>query len=342
MKRMEILLHLFEPDSASASYIPLRHLARLVDVPVERLRRFQLAVRRGSTGPKSPQAEHARTCVRAHFTLEQADLRRQSYMTLLQRVRMLQKGGQHPHCNARCLRLAYKRLGVKLKRVVVRRGFRRADDYANTEKDRRMLLELQEAMRGQACGPVEDWVFVDECVFSCKTYKKSAWAQTGQNITQSEHLGPMPCLAVLAAVSMRRGLICFHVRPKSFTASSFRDFLLDLRAEHTCERVQLFADNCGIHRARIVTQLAAEQKIDFHWNVCYAPQYNGIEYVWAIAKATFRKFQLQRMLGLNSMSFEECVFASMAELDKDQVARCCRRGVDNLLAGRGADTCPAE
>ena len=64
-------------------------------------------------------------------------------MTLLQRVRMLQKGGQHPHCNARCLRLAYKRLGIKLKRFVLRRGFRRADDYANTEKDRRMLLELQ-------------------------------------------------------------------------------------------------------------------------------------------------------------------------------------------------------
>jgi len=196
-------------------------------------------------------------------------------------------------------------------------------------------------MGGQTSGPIEDLVFVDECVFSCKTYKKLAWAPIGQNVMQSENLGTQPCLAVVAAVSMRRGVICFHVRPKSFTAPTFRDFLEDVRAEHTSERVQVLADNCSIHKAKIVREYAAKAKIDLHWNVPYQPQWNGIEYAWAIAKRTFKKFQLQRMLGLNTMTFEECVYASVSELDKDEVARCCLKGVKNLLAGIGPDKCPA-
>ena len=36
--------------------------------------------------------------------------------------------------------------------------------------------------------------------------------------------------------------------------------------------------------------------MDLHFNVPYGPQFNGIEYVWNIAKQRLRKLQLQRML----------------------------------------------
>ena len=44
-------------------------------------------------------------------------------------------------------------------------------------------------MFGQLSGQLSDCIFVDECVFSCKTYKQMAWAETGHNVKQSEHLG---------------------------------------------------------------------------------------------------------------------------------------------------------
>ena len=53
---------------------PLRHFAHLVDVPVERLRRLQLADKRDSNATKTFKAEHARTFLSANFTLVYADL----------------------------------------------------------------------------------------------------------------------------------------------------------------------------------------------------------------------------------------------------------------------------
>ena len=66
-------------------------------------------------------------------------------------------------------------------------------------------------MFGQSSGQLSDWIFVDECVFSCKTYKQMAWAETGHNVRLSGRLSAQPLVAV-ATVSMRSGKICFYVR----------------------------------------------------------------------------------------------------------------------------------
>ena len=47
-----------------------------------------------------------------------------------------------PALPKRCLRLAYARLGIKYKKVVAQRGFRRPDDPVNSEKDSQILLGL--------------------------------------------------------------------------------------------------------------------------------------------------------------------------------------------------------
>ena len=95
--------------------------------------------------------------------------------------------------------------------MVAQRGFRRPDDPVNSEKDSQILLGLQNALFGESSGQLSDWIFVDECVFSCKTYKQMAWAETGHNVRLSGRLSVQPWLAV-ATVSMRKGIICFHAR----------------------------------------------------------------------------------------------------------------------------------
>ena len=87
---------------------------------------------------------------------------------------------------------------------MAQRGFRRPDDHVNSEKDSQILLGLYNAMFGQSSGQLSDWIFVDECVFSCKTYKQMAWAETGHNVRLSGHLSAQPFVAVATGIHAQR------------------------------------------------------------------------------------------------------------------------------------------
>ena len=85
-----------------------------------------------------------------------------------------------------------RQAGHQVQVVVAERGFRRPNDLVNSEKDREVLLGLQNAMFGQPSGQLPDWIFVAECVFSCKTFKQMAWAETSYNGKQSGQLSAQP------------------------------------------------------------------------------------------------------------------------------------------------------
>jgi hypothetical protein len=130
---------------------------------------------------------------------------------------------------------------------------------------------------------------MDECVFSHKSYQKLAWAEKHTNIIQSQSLGSQPCVAVMAAVSIDKGLILFHKRPKSFNAKSFCDFLEDLRDSLGHDRpAKIMLDNCRIHKAGDSYVYAYRYNFELLFNQPYCPWYNGCEYVWSIAKHRFK------------------------------------------------------
>ena len=56
------------------------------------------------------------------------------------------------------------------------------------------------------------------------------------------------------------------------------------------EKLALFWDNCRIHLATMVKELAASNEIDIELvlNVPYRPDMNGIELLWAEAKRRYR------------------------------------------------------
>lgn len=64
------------------------------------------------------------------------------------------------------------------------------------------------------------------------------------------------------------------------------------------------------------------------FNVPYHPELNGIELVWAIAKKRFKELQLQRLLGTIDASFVDCIHKVMGDLTREEVARCCRNGLN--------------
>lgn len=78
-------------------------------------------------------------------------------------------------------------------------------------------------------------------------------------------------------------------------------------------------DNCRIHKALISQECSQECHFDFLWNQPYSPWYNGIEYVWAIAKSRFKGLQLQRMMGTNNASFTENISSVLASISLQEV-----------------------
>ena len=149
--------------------------------------------------------------------------------------------------NARKLRLSYRRLGIWYKNVDLKRGGRRPYQYDLLLQDQQKLDILESRLLGKALsnGAI---VFLDECVFTTKSYKPMAWSSKGTNISQSQLLKLQPCVAVLAAVSIDRGLILFHQKNKSFNSALFIDFLTDLRtAIGHVKPIEIVLDNCKIH-----------------------------------------------------------------------------------------------
>ena len=91
-------------------------------------------------------------------------------------------------------------------------------------------------------------------------------------------------------------------------------------------------DNASIHRAKATA--AHAESLDFRivWNVPYHPEFNGIEYVWSIAKSNFKKIQLQRMLSTTTCTFKEGIWRSLSAVSFEQVQNCIRHGTHNLDA----------
>ena len=68
----------------------------------------------------------------------------------------------------------------------------------------------------------------------------------------------------------------------------------------------IMLDNASIHRSKATVEHARSLDFTIVWNVPYHPEFNGIEFVWAIVKKKFRDLQLQRMLGTSPcLSFRQ-------------------------------------
>jgi hypothetical protein len=129
-------------------------------------------------------------------------------------------------------------------------------------------------------------------------------------------------------VSIAEGLIHYEIRAKAFFGSSFADFLVRLHDIAGRRPMTVLLDNCRIHMTNLVKNVARAFRIKLVFNVPYHPELNGIELVWAIAKKRFKELQLQRLLGTIDASFVDCIHKVMRDLTREEVARCCRNGLN--------------
>ena len=96
-----------------------------------------------------------------------------------------------------------------------------------------------------------------------------------------------PCVAVLAVIDVKEGLVHYITRKKSIKKADFIQFLTELKSKCP-ERLTLFLDNCSVHRAHDSQDKMRELDILPHWNLPYRPDLNCIEIYWSQAKIKYR------------------------------------------------------
>ena len=99
-------------------------------------------------------------------------------------------------------------------------------------------------------------------------------------------------MAVIGAISAKRGVIHTYMRAKSIKTDAFLEFLRELK-EKTPHPCTLLLDNASYHRTAVVQEFARENDITIIYNVPYTPWLNGIEEYWALAKRAFKKKMLE-------------------------------------------------
>ena len=120
---------------------------------------------------------------------------------------------------------------------------------AKDEENRLKIIE--ELDRAQTSGSLV--VYLDECMFTQKTYLDTAWSNRRQNVTLSRQRMNQKALALIFACSLEKGVEHCQIYPKSVNAVKFIEYLRNLRAsERTARRIFLFMDNLAVHKTKDV------------------------------------------------------------------------------------------
>lgn len=177
-------------------------------------------------------------------------------------------------------------------------------------------------------------IMIDECVFSQRSYKQYAWAAVGCNVTASVNWKSERAIAVLGAISSRRGLILWVHREKSMRGQDVEDFLGRLAAltDNIGDAVVLL-DNATIHKTNAVRQMAEDKSINLTYNVPYQPQFNGIELFWGQAKKLFRDKVLEIKTGaINARPLAQVVAESIEGVSDYNIKAFCDHSVRLVLS----------
>jgi transposase len=98
-----------------------------------------------------------------------------------------------------------------------------------------------------------------------------AYSAKGTNVCVAEVASSVQALAVVAGISLDKGLETFHIEPRSINSQSFISFLNSLLEINSGQAIALFLDNCTVHHSKLVSSFVKENDINLIFNVPYSP-----------------------------------------------------------------------
>lgn len=173
-------------------------------------------------------------------------------------------------------------------------------------------------------------VFLDEAVFSPATGPTRAWAHNNQVLTVDESAFNMKTQALIMAVSADRGVDHFRLYPRSVQTHHFLEFLEELALTNEGEPLAVFMDNMRVHHSKLAKARYPGLNIIPIFNVAYCPQFNGIEAVFSMVKAHYKKALLARILSDQRKNPVQLIKEAVATLDPEKIRRCVDHGVNEI------------
>jgi hypothetical protein len=131
--------------------------------------------------------------------------------------------------------------------------------------------------------------YLDETVFSFSTFPTRTWYSKHNNVCIPEKTYRFKTQAVVAAVSHENGMEDFLCADGAIATKDFVFFLELLHRKNGGQPYALFLDNLKVHTSKDTTKAMQTLGIMPIFNVPYSPQFNGIEAVFSIVKANFKK-----------------------------------------------------
>ena len=136
-------------------------------------------------------------------------------------------------------------------------------------------------------------IYLDETMITRKTVGNYEWALPGNNVSIDTKMLNEPTLALLSGISKERGQEHFKIYPKSVNTDRFIEWLEELRNLNGTDKICLFMDNLSSHNSGRSISKMKELSLRRVFNLSYSPEYNPIEFVFAIFKRKFRAMRLK-------------------------------------------------
>jgi transposase len=136
-------------------------------------------------------------------------------------------------------------------------------------------------------------VYLDETVFTFRTFRSKGWAHRRDRIKVNDSDLKVQTLALIAAISEDGGLIDFAIHPRAINTDVFVAFVRQLSEKLGGGDFALFLDNLSVHKTKDAKLLFEALNITEIFNVPYCPQFNGIESYFSQIKATYKKLFLE-------------------------------------------------
>ena len=101
---------------------------------------------------------------------------------------------------------------------------------------------------------------------------------------------------------------------RSIDTTKFIKFLKKLRKKFGRKKLVIYMDNLRVHISNLVKEAYWDLDIEPIFAPAYSPEYNPIEFVFAILKQTVKTLRLQDMLQRKKRSYEKLIEIAVNKL----------------------------
>jgi hypothetical protein len=249
-------------------YAKFMDIAKILDISYSEAR--ALSIIAPSLMHISPPREGSRRSkFAAHhigYLLSEQTLQEWAARTLKERCVLFHRRFPEVSISKSYLQKIYKDNKVKRKAIT----YTKKKKGLGSEKYEASLLMMRSEVM-EALASKKKIVFIDEAMFTYSTNAMLAYAPNRQNICVDEKLSSAPAIAMVAGVSVERGLETWLTKPRSIDSDAFIAFIEQLVSQNSSKEITLFLDNATIHRSKKVTAFLKDNGIKAIFNVPYSP-----------------------------------------------------------------------